>query len=399
MGLWKDVQPPKKGCGEVGDEGEKRPSSAPKPHLSSSSWSTLDVPWDEWYKTQSSGNPANAAEQVNIIHTMTKIPMIAGVRPAHNGQVCSTWGNYHFKTFDGDVFQLPSSCNYILTSLCKSTYEDFNIQMRRQVVGDQPTISKITMKLDGTVVELSKGSVNVDGKTVTLPYNHNGVLIEKTPSYIKVTAKLGLTAIWNEEDSLMVEMDNKYRNQTCGLCGDFNGVQIYDEFIRKVCEHLLSSPAFSSCKGLIPTDSFIKACVADMCQCDSNSTSCLCNTMSEYSRQCVHAGGTPRQWRTAQFCAKSCPFNMEYQECGIPCLDTCSNPERGQLCEDHCTDGCFCPPVAKLLMSNSTCSGGQWSCQDEDCPQTCSVEGGSHITTYDGKRYNFHGDCSYVLSK
>uniref|UniRef100_A0A8C9SH67 VWFD domain-containing protein n=1 Tax=Scleropages formosus TaxID=113540 RepID=A0A8C9SH67_SCLFO len=359
--------------------------------------------------------------------------------------------------FDGDVFQLPSSCNYILTSLCKSTYEDFNIQMRRQVVGDQPTISKITMKLDGTVVE------------VTLPYNHNGVLIEKTPSYIKVTAKLGLTAIWNEEDSLMVEMDNKYRNQTCGLCGDFNGVQIYDEFIRKgtvisefdyanfwkmddpnescseqrlssadcpdvvilyFCEHLLSSPAFSSCKGLIPTDSFIKACVADMCQCDSNSTSCLCNTMSEYSRQCVHAGGTPRQWRTAQFCAKSCPFNMEYQECGIPCLDTCSNPERGQLCEDHCTDGCFCPPgtvvddishsgcipVQKCPCSHNgkayspgesytshcrkcTCSGGQWSCQDEDCPQTCSVEGGSHITTYDGKRYNFHGDCSYVLSK
>ncbi|KPP62191.1 hypothetical protein Z043_119635, partial [Scleropages formosus] len=355
--------------------------------------------------------------------------MIA-VRPAHNGQVCSTWGDYHFKTFDGDVFQLPSSCNYILTSHCKGTFEDFNIQMRRQVVEDQPTISKITMKLDGTVVVLSKESIKVNEETCP------------------------------ELAVIQVEIDTKYRNQTCGLCGDFNGVQLYDEFIKdgkllshrfinlysslvphqyhhilalqtSKCEELLSSPAFSNCKDLVPTDSFIKACVADMCQCDSNSTSCLCNTMSEYSRQCVHAGGTPRQWRTAQFCAKSCPFNMEYQECGIPCLDTCSNPERGQLCEDHCTDGCFCPPVtvavsqcrnvlavtterhtvlesltqataenvAKLLMSNSTCSGGQWSCQDEDCPQTCSVEGGSHITTYDGKRYNFHGDCSYVLSK
>uniref|UniRef100_A0A8C9SP20 VWFD domain-containing protein n=1 Tax=Scleropages formosus TaxID=113540 RepID=A0A8C9SP20_SCLFO len=365
----------------------------------------------------------------------------------HNGQVCSTWGDYHFKTFDGDVFQLPSSCNYILTSHCKGTFEDFNIQMRRQVVEDQPTISKITMKLDGTVV--------------------NGVLIERSVSYVTITAKLGLTFRWNKEDSLLVEIDTKYRNQTCGLCGDFNGVQLYDEFIKddthltpsnfgnfwkmdapteiceeftkptkncddltSKCEELLSSPAFSNCKDLVPTDSFIKACVADMCQCDSNSTSCLCNTMSEYSRQCVHAGGTPRQWRTAQFCAKSCPFNMEYQECGIPCLDTCSNPERGQLCEDHCTDGCFCPPgtvvddishsgcipVQKCPCSHNgkayspgesytshcrecTCSGGQWSCQDEDCPQTCSVEGGSHITTYDGKRYSFHGDCSYVLSK
>ncbi|KAL4593240.1 mucin-5AC-like, partial [Arapaima gigas] len=131
------------------------------------------------------GSSLNAAAKVNIIPPMTKIPIIAGVRPAHNGQVCSTWGNYHFKTFDGDIFQLPSSCNYILTSHCKSTYEDFNIQMRRQVVADQPTISKITMKLDGTVVELSKGSIIVNGEMATLPYSHNGVLIEKTPSYIK----------------------------------------------------------------------------------------------------------------------------------------------------------------------------------------------------------------------
>jgi len=46
--------------------------------------------------------------------------------------------------------------------------------------------------------------------------------------------------------------------------------------------------------------------------------------------------------------AKVCPFNMQYQECGSPCSDTCSNPERSALCEDHCTDGCVCPP-GKLL--------------------------------------------------
>nr|XP_015194205.1 PREDICTED: mucin-2-like [Lepisosteus oculatus] len=332
--------------------------------------------------------PPIPGKKVTIIPSMTKITTIGGVSPAHNGQVCSTWGNYHFKTFDGDVFQLPSTCNYILTSHCKSTYEDFNIQLRRQVVDKLPAISKITLKLDGTVVEFSKDSIIVNGETVPLPFSQSGVLIEKSSSYIKVTAKLGLVAMWNEEDAFLVEVDEKYRNQTCGLCGDFNGVQLYNEFIQNgmkvspydygnfwkmdgptetcveptpasddkcsdltpICEQLLSSPAFSSCKGLISIDSFVQSCVKDMCHCgNSTSAFCLCNTLSEYSRQCVHAGGKPKQWRTAEFCSKKCPFKMEHQECGIPCADTCSNPERGQLCEDHCTDGCFCPPGSHCI--------------------------------------------------
>ncbi|XP_061102940.1 mucin-5AC-like [Conger conger] len=386
---------------------------------------------------------------------------------SHNGQVCSTWGNYHFKTFDGDFFQLPTSCNFIFTSLCKSSYEDFNIQIRRQEEDGLPVISGITMKLDGTVVELSKDSVTVNGEIITPPYSQSGVLIEKTPSYLKITAKLGLVAILDGDDSFMVEMDNKYRNQTCGLCGDFNGV--YGEFYKNdekitpieygdawkmddptencseqilspdmkctnmtpVCEQLFSSPAFSSCKDLLAMEPFVEACVIDLCHRDNRSSaSYLCDTISEYSRQCVHAGGRPQQWRTVQFCSKSCPFNMEYQECGVPCADTCSNPERSYLCEEHCSHGCFCPPGTVLddIKQNScipvhecscmhngkayslgesytssckvcTCSGGQWSCNEEDCPGTCSVEGGSHVTTYDGKTYTFHGDCTYVLSK
>ena len=87
-----------------------------------------------------------------------------GVLSSDGGHVCSTWGYYHFKTFDGDFFQLPSSCNYVLTSLCKSDYEEFYIQLQRGEVNDHPIINKVTIKLEGTLVELSNNSVSVDEK-------------------------------------------------------------------------------------------------------------------------------------------------------------------------------------------------------------------------------------------
>ncbi|XP_059190821.1 LOW QUALITY PROTEIN: mucin-5AC-like [Centropristis striata] len=398
---------------------------------------------------------------------MTKIPVITEVRPAHNDQICSTWGNYHFKTFDGDFFQLPSTCNYILASQCKESYESFNIQFQRQEVEGVTSIKRVSMKLDGAEVELTGTSIKVNDKDVTIPFSQVGISIERTVSYVKIVAKLGLVVMWNEEDALWVEVDPQFKNQTCGLCGDYNGVQLYDEFInagesvnleyyseaskvngpteeceeiptpdketctdqKDLCTKLLSGSAFLSCQDLIDTDSFVKACVKDLCRCNS-STSCLCSTISEYSRQCAHAGGQPQQWKTAQLCAKTCPFNMEYKECGSPCTDTCSNPQRSQVCDDHCIDGCFCPSGTVFDDINQsgcvsldtcsclhngkpynpgesysrackkcTCTQGKWNCKDIDCPGICSVLGGSHISTYDDKTYDFHGDCSYVLSK
>ncbi|XP_034060549.1 mucin-2-like isoform X2 [Gymnodraco acuticeps] len=402
-----------------------------------------------------------------IVQTMHQMPVITELRPAHNEKICSTWGNHHFKTFDGDFFQLPSPCNYILASQCKGTYENFNIQFQRQEINGVPIIKRVTMRLDGADVELDKTSIKVNNEHFTLPFSRYGITAERTVSYVKIEAKLGVVIMWNEEDALWVELDAKFKNQTCGLCGDYNGVQVYDEFFKEgktvsldyfeetwkvngptedceksspqdkqtcenqidLCSNLLSGPAFLSCNNLIDKDSFIGACVKDICSCNS-STTCLCSTISEYSRQCAHAGGKPHKWKTAQMCAKTCPFNMEYQECGSPCTDTCSNPQRSEVCEDHCLDGCFCPSGTVFdditqsgcvafdkcscthdgksykpgesysrACQKCTCTQGQWKCMDMDCPGICSILGGYHISTYDDKIYNFHGDCSYVLSK
>nr|XP_061812910.1 mucin-5AC-like [Nerophis lumbriciformis] len=379
---------------------------------------------------------------------------------SHDDQFCSTWGNYHFRTFDGEFFQLRSNCNYLLASNCKSSYEDFNIQLQRHEKHRAAHIKRVTMRLEGVVVEMSNASITVNDEIVMLPFSQAGISIVRTFSYIKFEATSGVVVMWNEDDTLWVELDAKYKNQTCGLCGDFNGERVdgileelgeawkangptenCEETLspspqncpinqRDVCESFLLGDSSLSCHDRVNSLAFIEACVTDLCSCESNSTTCLCSTMAEYSRQCAHAGGVPQEWN-AHICAKKpCPLNMEYNECGSPCTDTCTDPQRSQVCEEHCIDGCFCPPGTVLddiggggclpldqcscmhkgkpygprqsysrACQTCTCTQGEWRCHDNECPGVCSVLGGSHISTYDEKTYTFHGDCSYVLSK
>ncbi|CAI9167414.1 unnamed protein product [Rangifer tarandus platyrhynchus] len=407
----------------------------------------------------------STARHLTFIPPVTVFPTMSPLNTAHGGRVCSTWGDFHYKTFDGDVFRFPGLCNYVFSAHCGSAYEDFNLQLRRGLLGPRPTITHIVLRSQGLVLEVSNGSVLINGWRVELPYSRAGLLVERSSAYVKINVRLMLTFVWNGEDSALLELDPKYANQTCGLCGDFNGLRAVSEFyahnarlsplqfgnLQKldgpteqcqdplpspaadnctdeegICRRTLLGPAFAPCHGLVDAEVYVAACTQDLCRCPS----CPCATFAEYSRQCAHAGGQPQSWRGPDLCPQTCPLNTQHQECGSPCVDTCSNSERSQLCEDHCVDGCFCPPDTVLddvthtgclplrqcpcthggriydpgasfntSCSSCTCSGGLWQCQDLPCPGTCSIQGGSHISTYDEKLYDVHGDCSYVLTK
>ena len=86
---------------------------------------------------------------------------ILKVPPRSDSRFCSTWGNYHFKTFDDGFLQLPSNCTYTFVRQCKGSFKDFNIAIQRQETRGIPFVTA-SMKLDGLSVELSQSSIRVD---------------------------------------------------------------------------------------------------------------------------------------------------------------------------------------------------------------------------------------------
>ncbi|XP_021564356.1 mucin-2-like, partial [Carlito syrichta] len=389
---------------------------------------------------------------------------------SHGHNVCSTWGDFHYKTFDGDIFRFPGLCDYNFASDCRDSYKEFAVHLKRSLGrdGGHPQVESILLTVKDDTIYLTRQLVVVNGAMVSTPHYSSGLLVERNDAYTKVYSRAGLALMWNREDSLMLELDSRFRNHTCGLCGDFNGLPTYSEFLsdgvlfsalqfgnmqkinkpeavcedpeerpapascsehRAECERLLTAEAFADCTDRVPLELYVRACMQDRCGCPG-SDACICSTLAEFSRQGSHAGGRPGNWRTATLCPKSCPGNMVYLESGSPCMDTCSHLEVSSLCEEHRMDGCFCPegtvyddvagsgciPVSQCHCKlhghlytpgqevthnceHCVCDAGRWVCKELPCPGTCALEGGSHITTFDGKKYTFHGDCYYVLAK
>ncbi|XP_061891631.1 mucin-2-like [Entelurus aequoreus] len=395
----------------------------------------------------------------------------------HVSSICSTWGREHFKTFDGDVYQFSGPCEYNLASDCHMSIQEFSVHIRREQNDGNPTVRYVMVTINDLTFHLTKEVVTVNHQPVSMPYYNGGVQVENNAVYIKLQSKVGLVVMWNGDDAVMVEVDQDYANRTCGLCGDYNGVPVYNELIyndriishiefgnsqkvhhpnddcedpfeeygeqledvpledsceefKTICRQMFFSEPWSPCTQLIDPTPYVQACVQDMCGCNNRTNNfCVCSTLSEFSRQCSHAGGHPPNWRTPQFCAKQCPYNMVYEESGSPCMDTCTHLDTSSLCEDHRMDGCFCPPGTvfddislrgciaqsecqckhgRIYNSSEgyhqnkeicTCFQGRWSCEYLETSATCAVEEGSHLTTFDGNSYTFHGNCFYTLAK
>ncbi|KAM4017436.1 mucin-2-like [Anomaloglossus baeobatrachus] len=308
----------------------------------------------------------------------------------NNENVCSTWSIGNIKTFDGYFYNGKGNCTYIFAKHCHVANEDFNILIKRNIDSVHGNIESIIIKLCYQIIHVNHSGIYVNDVKVDIPSKISNLNIDKQGQDVVFSCN-DIIVKWNAVDSLQVELPDKYKNETCGLCGDFNGFRNFDEgFVEGDQESI--NAFLDKWKADIP---------GEVCE-HSNVRSVNCTAIGEICTETLLGGEMA-----------DCASRLDVQ----PYLDMCKQDYCAcTIIDDVTNKGCIQPSECSCKYSgvtystgdqisphsceNCTCAQGKWNCvKTSSCPGSCAVEGGSHITTFDQRLYTFHGTCSYILAQ
>uniref|UniRef100_A0A8W4FF44 Otogelin n=1 Tax=Sus scrofa TaxID=9823 RepID=A0A8W4FF44_PIG len=348
---------------------------------------------------------------------------------------CSVTGDIHFTTFDGRRYTFPATCQYILAKSRSSG--TFTVTLQNAPCGlnqDGVCVQSVSVILHQDprrqVTLTQAGDVLLfDQYKVTPPYTDDAFEIRRLSSvFLRVKTNVGVQVLYDREGlRLYLQVDQRWVEDTVGLCGTFNG-NTQDDFLSPVgvpestpqlfgnswktlsaCSPLVSgSPLdpcdvhlqaasyalqscsvltgdlFAPCSVYLSPVPYFEQCRRDACRCGQP---CLCATLAHYAHLCQRHG-LPIDFRTRlPACALSCEATKEYSPCVAPCGQTCQDLASPEACGveggsdlrgDECVEGCACPPdtyldtQADLCVPRNQCSchfqGMDYPPGDSDIP-------------------------------
>ncbi|KAJ8289757.1 hypothetical protein GJAV_G00004990 [Gymnothorax javanicus] len=205
---------------------------------------------------------------------------------------------------------------------------------------------------------------------------------------------------------------------------------------------------FANCLKTVNPASYVQACKADLCM-QKGDNAVACQALKAYADVCQGSGVRISPWRELANCSMACRVNSHHENCGTLCPATCADPAAPSRCPlgcaetcqcdkgfllcgkgcvrpskcgctyqgsyhlrnetfwaDKCQQRCTCDPATK----NVTCvparcehdekcllRDGAYSCH-KGTHGLCLAQGDPHYTTLDGRRFDFDGNCVYLLA-
>ncbi|KAK2088434.1 hypothetical protein P7K49_034341 [Saguinus oedipus] len=328
---------------------------------------------------------------------------------------CWLWGDPHYHSFDGRMFDFQGTCNYVLAAagcpgVSTQGLTPFTVTTKNENRGN-PAVSYVrlvTVAALGTNVSIHKdeiGKVRVNGVLTALPVSVADGRISVTHGASKalLVADFGLQVSYDWNWRVDVTLPSSYHGAVCGLCGnmdrDPNNDQVFpngtlapsipvwggswrapgwDPLCWDECQGSCptcpqdkleqyegpgfcgplapgSGGPFTTCHAHVPPESFFKGCVLDVCM-GGGAHDILCQALASYAAACQAAGIVIEDWRAQVGCVINCRENSHYEFCGPPCPASCPSPApptTPAVCQGPCVEGCQCN--AGFVLSADRC--------------------------------------------
>uniref|UniRef100_A0A7M5WZ95 Uncharacterized protein n=1 Tax=Clytia hemisphaerica TaxID=252671 RepID=A0A7M5WZ95_9CNID len=345
--------------------------------------------------------------------------------------VCSVFGDPHYKTFDGKIFDYQGRCKHTMVSdTCagqpsKYKKEQIHVEVNTQACGSQEVTcaKEITAIIHGSTFILKKG----DKKAVIKPALEDKPtfkVYDYAGSYVHIVTDHGISLMWDNGTRLYITVQPALAGKLCGLCGNYDGSEANDfvtiqgdttasatifgdswadddscpkaKEIEDTCKarphrldpskkecSIIKSDVFKQCHHAVDPSIYYDRCVFDVCGCDQlGDCDCICDAVGAYQKACQDEG-IYIGWRKGHsICEKEmcCPTNMTYQIKGQACPPTCQYPKGDPNCPTKFVEGCQCP--VGMVQKVDRPNGNVFCVPPSECVY-CEMNGHRYI---DGER-------------
>nr|XP_061811172.1 otogelin-like [Nerophis lumbriciformis] len=261
--------------------------------------------------------------------------------------MCTTYGDRHYRTFDGLLFDYIGGCQVYLV---KSS-ADVNLSVTAKNIDcfDNGIICRKSLMINiGRSFIAFDDDTGKPNPTSVMSGNHRMLIWPAGYFTVIHFPEEDVTILWDRKTTIHIQVGPHWQGKLSGLCGNFdmktvnemrtpenidattpqefgnswttsrcvNGPDmrhpctlspLRELFAKQQCAVLLSE-VFQACHPVVDVTWFYMNCLADTCGCNrGGDCECFCTSVGAYAQRCCH-DGIPIDWRSPSLCPYDCEF-------------------------------------------------------------------------------------------